>query len=51
MLRNTVGGGRVQVSLKKVTKMYGLTLLALPGGGWAGVEFPAKKCYVTLERP
>ena len=29
-------------------KTYGSTLLALRGG-WAGVEFPEKKHYVTLE--
>ena len=34
MLRNTIGGGRVSdFPEKRVTKMYGSTLLALRGGG------------------
>ncbi len=34
---------------KSFTKMYGSTLLALKGGGWVGVKFLGKNCYVTLE--
>ena len=34
VLRNAVGGGRVSDFLEKSTKVYGLALLALQGGGW-----------------
>ena len=33
---------------KNVTKMSASLLLSVTRG-WVGVEFPEKKCYVTLE--
>ena len=51
MLYNAVRGGRVSDFPKKgVTKMYGLTLVALRGGGWV-CQISRKKRYVTLEWP
>ena len=51
MLHNAVGGGRMSdVPEKNVTKMYGLTLLALRVGGWV-LNFQKKTRYVTLEWP
>ena len=38
MLRNAVGGGGVSFPGKRVTKVYGSTLLALQGG-WVGVKY------------
>ena len=50
MLRNADGGGGVSEFLEKsVTKVYGLMLLALRGGGWGPIS--RKKRYVTLEWP
>ena len=34
---------------KRYEEMYGSMLLAL-WGGWVGVKFPEKKCYITLEK-
>ena len=48
MLRNADGVGVSHFPEKNVTKVYGSTLLALRGDG---VQFPGKKCYVTLEWP
>ena len=42
MLRNTVGVGGCQISLKKVMKMHGSTLLALRGVGGFTSKFQTK---------
>ena len=42
-------GGASHVPGKPITKVYGSTLLALPGGGWDQIS--RKKRYVTFEWP
>ena len=49
MLRNATWVGVYGLAQISVTKMCGPILLVLSGGG--GVQFPEKKCYVTLEWP
>ena len=48
MLRNAVRGGRGQLSWKKSYGGVRISVISVTRG-WAGVTYPGKKRYVTLE--
>ena len=47
MLRQAMGAGVSNFQKKTLQKCT----VVLGGGGWVGVKFPEKKCYITFEWP